>query len=194
MSPAERKRRAKLRKQAKARKARQLFREFVKNKKREWDAMVEVAKRDRDWAVTRQHRAERMLSDFVSVILAINPDFPVPGREPNYAPSYLCHSGFMEQVPARKHWAALADPSRRDWSTMSETHLRTWFTFISGDLDNDMVRQAKVFRVRATNRENGHCSGTDFALSNAAMCSRVPLDYLLRDMAEDFVQYMQGDK
>jgi hypothetical protein len=182
MKAEERKRRAKLRRQAKARRARKLFREFVANKRPQWDAEVAAARMTAEHARAEMRRVQAMFDALTEIVLAVNPDFPVPGREPRPAPRYVVQSGFRD-VPKPRKWGALLDASNTDWHTISEHHLREWFSFIRYDLDNDRMRRSSVFTVTVTNREIGESAGIQYAISNELLCSAVPLNMLLIDSA-----------
>lgn len=182
MKAEERKRRAKLRRQAKARRARKLFREFVANKRPQWDAEVATARGSAEMARAEMRRVQGMFDAFTEIVLAVNPDFPVPGRAPRPAPRYLLPSGVIHKSPARK-WGSLLAPSNADWHTMSEPMLKEWFSFIRYDLDNDRMRRASVFTVTVTNMENRESAGIQYAISNECLCSEIPLDMLLMDSA-----------
>lgn len=182
MKPTERKRRAKLRRQARARRARKLFREFVANKKREWDAQVQSARDMMHQAQAGERRVQRMFDSLVEIILAVNPDFPIPGRYPREAPPWVKASGMEKTVPARK-WGALMSPSHHPHHMISERELSVWFSFIRYELDNDRMRRSRLYRITVTNHESRQQAAIEYALSNELLCSEVPIDMVLMDSA-----------
>lgn len=189
MKSAERKRRAKLRRQARARRARKLFREFVANKKREWDAMVAVARDEAHYANAEKRRVQTMFDSLVEMILAVNPNFPIPGREPWEAPRWVKEGGMEKVVPARK-WGQLASPSGRSYHAIHEHALNIWFSFIRYELDNDRMRKCKLYKVTVTNFENRQQAAVEYALSNELLCSAIPLNMVLMDSARQVSQAM----
>lgn len=182
MTNEERKRRAKLRKQRKARRARQLFREFVANKRPEWDREIANARTTAEQARAEMRRVQKMFDSLMETVLAVNPDFPIPGRAPRKAPSYLMPAGMLCKAPARK-WGSLLASENTNFHSMTEEVLREWFSLIRYDLDNDRMRRASVFTCTVTNMENREQAGIQYAISNELLCSEIPLDMLLMDSA-----------
>lgn len=196
MTKKERQRRAKLRRQARARRARKLFREFVANKKREWDAMVDAANRDRDYAYAERNRVKAMFNTLVEQIIAINPEFPYPGREYHDAPAYISASGLEMVVPTHK-WPALRAGTNHDWSSMTARAIENWYTFIRFDLDNDRMRCSRAFTITTTNMRSRQQAAIQMAVSEIALSSEATMELMMTDIFRQayrgIVEHMRKD-
>lgn len=181
MTKKERQRRTKLRRQARARRARKLFREFVANKKREWDAMVDAANQRAAQSHGEMLRVKKMFNQIVEQIIGINPEFPYPGREYKPSPDYIRGSGFDMVRPQHK-WPAIRKASGYEWSAISETAIQNWYTFLSVDMDNDRMRHAKAYRLMARNPRSDQSAACQMAVSEIALSSVVTMEIILEQL------------
>lgn len=197
MTTAERNRRRILRKRAKAKRARQLFREYVANRKREWDARVEAAEQSAEYARRKQRHAEDQFSKLMSLVLSVAPDFPMQDvlRE---APDYIARSYRISQARHKEPRGWMDRATDFDLLLGNERTMETFFYVLEGYLDTaagkNNFQRVMAFRLKHINSDKS--VGTNVMISDFALRSSISLEFYLsevfRKVAQNMIRHMQG--